>query len=276
MSVDFSTANNATDFLAFVTLLQTVALAFGAFTGTAEANAVIQALNRRAVTFADSSRMGVGDFLAKANHYLLEYDPGTNQPSGKLLMPDKWEDSTADDEAAVLQAVKTAVRARSSKVVMPEGRYQDHTRLYKLRIFARVRGDDGCPPKILWSPYSEEFEIAPWYESAGVLGPPVPLPNPNRKFLQATKPNISFVVPDSLMKVLQSATLKKMSDGSMGPPSPLSLSWICGFNIPIITICAFIVLNIFLSLLNIVFFWLPFVKICIPIPAAAAKSQGGE
>ena len=34
----------------------------------------------------------------------------------------------------------------------------------------------------------------------------------------------------------------------------------------LITICAFIVLNIFLSLLNIIFFWLPFVKICVPFP----------
>jgi len=67
--------------------------------------------------------------------------------------------------------------------------------------------------------------------------------------------------------------------GVTGPVSPsggLNLSWICSFNIPIITICAFFVLNIFLSLLNIVFFWLPFVKICIPIPSAAVSKVGGE
>ena len=45
-----------------------------------------------------------------------------------------------------------------------------------------------------------------------------------------------------------------------------TIGWICSFSIPIITLCAFIVLNIFLSLLNIIFFWLPFLKICIPIP----------
>jgi hypothetical protein len=52
----------------------------------------------------------------------------------------------------------------------------------------------------------------------------------------------------------------------------LKLDWICGFNIPLITICAFFVLSIFLSLLNIIFFWLPFIKICIPFPSPSPSS----
>ena len=45
-----------------------------------------------------------------------------------------------------------------------------------------------------------------------------------------------------------------------------SLGWICSFSIPIITLCAFIVLNIFLTLLHLVFGWLFFIKICLPFP----------
>jgi hypothetical protein len=63
--------------------------------------------------------------------------------------------------------------------------------------------------------------------------------------------------------------------GAGGGPG-LGISWICSFSIPIITICAFFVLNLFLIVLNLVFFWLPFVKICIPIPGPAKSSQGGE
>ena len=37
-------------------------------------------------------------------------------------------------------------------------------------------------------------------------------------------------------------------------------------SIPIITICAFIVLNIFLSLFDLFFSWMLFIKICLPIP----------
>jgi hypothetical protein len=271
MSADFSAAINAADSQALINLMQVVALAFGAFENNAEGQGILQALNRRKVTFHDASTMNVGDFLAKANQYLLDYDSETKTPADQLLMPEQWETSTAEDEAAVLQAVEKSVRARSAKVLMPEGRYQDHTRLYRLRIFLRLKPEGSCPPETLWSVYSEPFEIAPWYESAGLTGPPVPLPNPTRKFLKAVKPNVSFVVPDSLMSVIQGSSLKRISGGG-----GLGITWICGFNIPIITICAFIVLNVFLILLNIVFFWLPFVKICIPLPTPAASSQGGE
>ena len=48
--------------------------------------------------------------------------------------------------------------------------------------------------------------------------------------------------------------------------SAIGIAYICSFSIPIITICAFIVLFIFLILLNIVFWWLPFIRICFPIP----------
>jgi hypothetical protein len=271
MSADFSAAINPADSKILINLMQVVALAFGAFESTPEAQGILQALNRRNVIFHDKNTMKVGDFLAKANRYLLDYDPETNTPSGQMPMPDTWETSTTEDAAAVLQAVEKSVRARSAKVLMPEGRFQDHTRLYRLRIFLRLKPEGNCPPQTLWSDYSEPFEIAPWYESAGLLGPPVPMPNPTRKFLKSVKPNVSFVVPDSLMSVIQGSSMKGIaSSGGLG------ITWICSFSIPIITICAFFVLNLFLIVLNLVFFWLPFVKICIPIPTPAASSQGGE
>ena len=64
-----------------------------------------------------------------------------------------------------------------------------------------------------------------------------------------------------------SPTLKKALDGELGDGEPLDLGMICSFSIPIITICALIVLIIFVILLNIVFWWLPFFRICFPIAA---------
>jgi hypothetical protein len=46
---------------------------------------------------------------------------------------------------------------------------------------------------------------------------------------------------------------------------------ICSLSIPIITLCALIILIIFVTLLNIVFGWLPFLKICFPIPNLSGK-----
>ena len=42
----------------------------------------------------------------------------------------------------------------------------------------------------------------------------------------------------------------------------------------IIFLVAFIVMFIFLILLNIIFWWLPFLKICFPIPVKPTSSPG--
>jgi len=269
MSTDYCNKNGASDFLIFVNLLQVVAVELGAFDNTTGGSQLLQALNQRHVTFADGKKTRIGDFLAQAKKDLLDYAGTGTVPC--LQMPTLWESFTSDDEASVLGAAQQCLQERSATLAAPEGRYQDHTRLYRLRVFVRVQCEAGCPPKTMWSEYSDLFEIAPWYEAAGPVGPPVPLPRPTMEFLKAAKPNVSFVVPDSLMNAIQASTPTTPSAGS-----GIGLSWLCGFNIPIITICAFFVLNIFLSLLNIVFFWLPFVKICIPIPSAAVRSAGGE
>ncbi len=270
MAADYANDADASDFLIFANLLQVVAIELGAFDHSPAGDRLVQALNRRSVIFADKSKEKIGDFLNRADRILLQY---TGSGSWETLqMPSSWESSTTEDEAAVLAAARECLRKRSLSLSVPEGRFQDHTRLYKLRIFVRVQCEPGCPPRTLWSEYSDLFEIAPWYESAGMVGPPVPLPRPSMGFLRAARPNVSFVVPDSLMNAIQASTPTSPSAGA----GQSGLSWICGFNIPIITICAFFVLNIFLTLLNIVFFWLPFVKICIPIPTAAIRSAGGE
>ena len=41
---------------------------------------------------------------------------------------------------------------------------------------------------------------------------------------------------------------------------------VCSFSIPIITIVALILLIIFVKLLDIIFFWMPFFQICLPLP----------
>jgi hypothetical protein len=46
---------------------------------------------------------------------------------------------------------------------------------------------------------------------------------------------------------------------------------VCSFSIPIITICALILLIIFVKLLDMIFFWMPFFQICLPLPNFSAK-----
>ena len=48
---------------------------------------------------------------------------------------------------------------------------------------------------------------------------------------------------------------------------------ICSLSIPIITIVALILLMIFVKLLDIIFFWMPFFQVCLPLPKLDAKME---
>jgi hypothetical protein len=80
------------------------------------------------------------------------------------------------------------------------------------------------------------------------------------------KPNVAFELPPSLQNLLANNAPADLLDGKGKDGGSLGIGWLCSFSIPIITICAFIALNIVLSLLNLFLRWMPFVKICLPIP----------
>ena len=85
---------------------------------------------------------------------------------------------------------------------------------------------------------------------------------------------VAFMISDQLGRQMSRVKgLQNLMNGDVGDPDGFGLGMICSFSIPIITICALIVLFIFVLLLNIVFFWLPFLKICFPLPTFKAKGS---
>jgi hypothetical protein len=280
-SENFLRANlSATDqsqFKVFLTLLNTLVIEFSIFDATKdESRALRDTLYQLSVTYQNpntktKSQQALGDFLSGAKSVLLDHDPA--KPPEPLTMPDFWPEITGQMEQEILNAMKNVVRRNLSEIPKSRGRFQNPERVYQLQAFIRVKHDENCPPEIVWSDPSSYFKIAAWYDGPGVPTPPVVLPDlSDRNALKKLKPNVSFGVPASLANAMQGASLDDLMKGKAGGGSG-NLDWICGFNIPIITICAFFVLNIFLSLLNIVFFWLPFVKICIPIPKGTLNSD---
>jgi hypothetical protein len=184
-------------------------------------------------------------------------------------MPIVWPSINPQQAAAILMAAQQSMRARLNALVPRTPQFGDAAREYRLRAFVRVRDDDGhCPPALVWSDYSDPFTIAPWYAASDAPPAVIPLPNAmDRKALKALKPNVAFTVPKELADFLNGNDPAKLVAGSGGPgASGIDLAWICSFSIPIITLCAFIVLNIFLSLFDLIFRWMMFIKICIPIP----------
>jgi hypothetical protein len=146
------------------------------------------------------------------------------------------------------------------------GRFDEPDAEYVLRAFVRLKPENGCPPRTVWSDYTEPFVIAPWYES---VGDPVKIALPDltdRNLLKSLKPNVAFTVPPALQGLL-AGNPKDLMEGKGGGAS-FGIGWICSFSIPVITFCAFIVLNIFLSLFDLIFNWMLYIKICIPYPKA--------
>ena len=262
-------------FQVFSTALRMLDSVFGAFSNTSEGNAILEALNQHNVTFGtapNTTTQPMGDFYSAAKNALLVYPPPSTPNT--ITMPDAWDTLDDDDQTALVNAMIAALAPQSQQILSPQARFQETNppRKYRLRLFFRVKSESpSCPPETVWSEYSDAFHIAPWYEG-GRPQPPVPMPDPTKL---SGKPNCFFQVPGSLMGAMQGSSMSGLMNGGGGGPA-LSLGWICGFNIPLITICAFFVLNIFLMLLNIVFFWLPIIKICIPIPMPSSSDEGAS
>ena len=248
--------------LEFVGMLRQLGVEYDAFGTTPEAQQLFAELNALKVDLPSQSQRPAGDWLRDANRVLVQGDT-----SSQLEMPtDRWPDIDDAREKRVLSRVIAALGARLKQLVPHEGRYDDMTRQYVARGFVRVKDESDCPPVVVWSDYTEPFRITPWYEAGNA--PPVKIILPDatdKNFLKNIKPNVSFVVPPGLFKNLQQPP-KSWLQGDVGPDNSLGLNWICSFSIPIITLCAFIVLYIFLTLFDLIFQWLMWVKICIPFP----------
>jgi hypothetical protein len=260
----------------FLLLLRQLSSEFNVFEGGAEV-ADLRALLHNVelpltLRFGESEPRTVraDDFLSKANVILLQ--KGT--VGGDVEMPRAWPALSSAAAAQLAAAMHKSMQARFAATKGKAGRFDEPDARYLLRAFVRLKPEGPCPARIVWSDYSEPFVIAPWYDGAGAPPVQIPLPDPSdRNLLKSLKPNVAFVVPPAMQNLL-SGSAKDLLEGK-GSTGTLGITWICSFSIPIITICAFLVLNIFLTLFNIVFGWMFFLKICIPFPKFGNKPPGG-
>ncbi|HYH79736.1 MAG TPA: hypothetical protein VEX86_08055, partial [Longimicrobium sp.] len=139
-------------------------------------------------------------------------------------------------------------------------------------VYARPRCGRLAPPVV--SDASAEFRLAGFFDADAPQRPiRVAMPvDTSPAALRKYDRNVAFLLSDELRKQMSRVKgMKELMDGEVGSPSGLDISVICSLSIPIITICALIVLMLMVSLLNIVFFWLPFFITCFPVPTLKAK-----
>ena len=267
------TSSGALGMKRFILLLRQLASEFDAFGESVEARAVFHELEtirlplklRNLETVPRT--VAAGSFLALASRVLLERDPAATPPE----MPVSWPALSAPARTRLANALSRAVAKRFADMKRQPGRFDEPGAQYAIRAFVRLKAEGACPPRTEWSAYSEPFVIAPWYEGDGAPPVQVSLPDvTDRNLLKSLKPNVAFVLPPALQNLL-SGNPKDMLEGKGSTGNNLTLGWICSFSLPIITICAFICLNIFLSLFDLIFRWMFFIKICIPFPK---RSEG--
>jgi hypothetical protein len=129
-------------------------------------------------------------------------------------------------------------------------------------------------PSLLSDP-SQPFEIAPFFDSdapARIIRIAMPVdtsPAGLRKFPKS----VGFLLSDKLQQQLcQVSDLSGLLKGQLGNCDSLGIGEICCFSIPIITIIAMILMIAMAIVLNLVFWWLPFLKICFPVPTALVSA----
>jgi hypothetical protein len=65
-------------------------------------------------------------------------------------------------------------------------------------------------------------------------------------------------------------------DGGPCKSGSTQFGMICSLSIPIITMCALILLMIIVSVLDFMFRWIPYFIVCFPLPGFRAKKPGGS
>ena len=183
----------------------------------------------------------------------------------------KLSESAKDSLASGLLTAVTAALPKETQPPLelpklePRGEAQ-----YVLRsVYERPQ----CEPVLqVVSRPSRRFQLAAFFDSDAPARPiKIPLPTDvSIAGLRKMKKGVSFMISDALNQKMNRIAGKEkepMKDSpSLNPESSDGFAWICSFSIQIIFIVAFFLLLMFVFILNIVFWWILFFRICIPVP----------
>ncbi|HEX5182423.1 MAG TPA: hypothetical protein VFW19_04625 [Allosphingosinicella sp.] len=249
---------------AIALFVQQVVVELGGLGQGAAARGLMALLRQIVLPLPNGGSTNAARFAADASPILLEAQPN----NGGVTMPLSWP--RVDDAMGerIFAAALACLTDQHAALSTSPGKFDNRDDVYQVRAFIRVRGHDDCPDRLVWSePASEPFGILPWWDGDA---PPIRIPLPDLSEIGKVRPSVAFEMPAKLANLLKGDP-KKLATGE-GSTDGLQLGWLCSFSIPIITLCAFIVLNIFLGLFDLIFRWMILLKICIPIPM---KKSGG-
>ena len=176
--------------------------------------------------------------------------PGSWVAEGPELIADRWRSLVAAFTAEWQQSSQASLLAR------------DDEQLYQITMVAIVTSDDGCEYLAHGAP-GEPFSIASHYETR--LMPTYPIQMPTLKDLKKAVRGPAMVMPPDLADEVNKLRFPDGEVDNSGPDGG-KIRWIFVFSIPIVTICAMIILMLMINLLNFIFRWIPFAILRIPFP----------
>jgi hypothetical protein len=169
------------------------------------------------------------------------------------------------------QRLLDQARRTGSELSLPKFR-QAPDDLYQVIPFVRSVDDAGCE-RLTWAPAamrSAPFRVAAPFDPDASRPTLIQMPGLG-DLKRGLAKGAAMLVPPDTARLLGALNLDKGAAPGVAPESAppgggLGVQMICSFSLPIITLVAMILLMIMVMLLNIVFFWLPWVKICLPFP----------
>lgn len=127
---------------------------------------------------------------------------------------------------------------------------------------------DPCDP-VLSDP-TPAFTFAKFFDPDAPARPiRIELPSIKPKDLRKYKRGVGLQFSPELNNLINRVNTDMLKGNGLSPAGAganLSIAFICSFSISITFLVAIIVMFIFLILFNIIFWWLPFIRICFPIP----------
>lgn len=154
-----------------------------------------------------------------------------------------------------------AMIALEDGLAIPRFAQADDDRFFILP-FVRWQDECGCE-KVHWGTQSSiDFRVVSPFDPEAQRPRAIILPT-LKDIKRGSAKGVTIMVPKSLANLLLKIK-PDMEMGTGGPGNTVGLCWNFSFSIPVITICAFILLMIVINLLNIIFFWLPWAFLALP------------
>lgn len=154
---------------------------------------------------------------------------------------------------------------------LPAAKFQQNPRdRYQIVPFVRAKDDHG-KEFIYWgdtSSRSELFRVAAPFDPFASRPSLIQMPS-LQDLRSGMARGVSMVTPPDTFNLLNALKFKKGVTKDVVPeeePEGIGIQWICSFSLPIVTFVAMLLLMIIINLLNFFFFWLPWIRICLPFP----------